>query len=249
MERTSRPSKLEWMNFDERELSELDKEDSCSEAQEGSILSGERVGESPLGSPNLGESDDGISPGLETARMDTVNTVFAIGQRPILPKPAGETIEERNISLYGNYMALVIWLRSVLFAIFPTNLNLRPNESPGDNLTPSDKKKFKEIACRHLPGEFLSVSINCFYHIRCINHFTWHRPLSSFVYKGDNDDNECEKLDIAIALHTSGAPRILRKQWPTKRQPVQSILYETKPLQNITIYPLIEPRPRSSRLV
>ena len=212
MERTSRPSKLEWMNFDERELSELDEEDSCSEAQEGSILSGERVGESPLGSPNLRESDDGILPGLETARVDAVNTVFAIGQRPILPKPVGETMEERNISLYGNYMALVIWLRSVLFAIFPNNLNLRPNESPGDNLTPVDKKKFKEIACRRLPGEFLSVSINCFYHIRCINHFTWHRPLSSFVYKNDNDDNECEKVDIAIALHTSGAPRILRKQ-------------------------------------
>ena len=150
------------MNVHQREFSgELAEEESCGEGQEGSILIGKRVDESPSGSPNLGESD-GILPSLETAQMDAVGTLFAIGKRPILPKPMIETAERRNILLYGNYMALVIWLRSVLFAIFPGYLHLRPNESQGEKLLPADKKKFKERAIHRLPGEFLSVSTKQF---------------------------------------------------------------------------------------
>ena len=118
------------IGFDEKKLKVSYEEESGRAGQEGSILIGERVGESLFGSPNL-------------------------GQRLILAKPVAETVEKRNILLYGTYMALVILLMSVLFVIFPTDHQERILRWCQD--------KIGEIACSRLSGEFLSVSINYLY--------------------------------------------------------------------------------------
>ena len=55
---------------------------------------------------------------------------------------------------------------------------------------PVDTKKFKEIACSHLPGELLSVSINCLYHIigsnakkgKFYSTLTWQMPFKKVVF-------------------------------------------------------------------